>query len=253
MIGDSLRNTAALILAMLVVGLIERFLPAKKNRAPAETHLHPNIALTLLTLLTYAALGALTLIALERQSAFRVLAPLDPPPAVEAVIIFLALDLAAYAAHRAMHIVPALWRVHRVHHTDPHVDVTTAFRQHPLESLWRALFMFATATIFGAGAGIYLIYRAFSAAFAIVEHANLDLGRLFDRIISMVFVTPNFHKLHHSRTQRETDTNYGNIFSVFDRAFGSLSPPKTPAEIVYGLDDASVGDKLRLGDLLRLR
>jgi sterol desaturase/sphingolipid hydroxylase (fatty acid hydroxylase superfamily) len=155
---------------------------------------------------------------------------------VATVIAIVVLDLSFYAAHVAMHAVPALWAVHRVHHSDPVVDVTTTIRQHPLEGVIRYVFMTAFACLFGVGLAAFVIYRTWSALNGLLEHANIRVPRWLDAALSLVTTWPNMHKVHHSREVHETNTNYGNIFSWFDRLFGTYTPAARGATVVCGLD-----------------
>src|SRR6185295_12935560 len=107
------------------------------------------------------------------------------------------------------------WRFHAVHHSDPAVDVTTTIRQHPGESVIRYAFMAGCAFVLGVGPAPFAAYRAWSAVHGLLEHANVRVPRGLDSLLSLVVSTPNMHKVHHSRTTSETDSNYGNIFSLF--------------------------------------
>ena len=151
-----------------------------------------------------------------------------------------------------MHALPALWRVHRVHHADPLVDVTTTLRQHPIEGLWRFLFIMTPAWVLGVSAPTLLLYRMASALVGLTEHMDVKLLEPLDRALSWLVCTPNMHKLHHSRRPIETDSNYGNLFSLFDRVFGTFTPP-TPGRCVdYGLEGYDGAESQQLGALLRL-
>ena len=121
---------------------------------------------------------------------------------------------------------PALWRFHRVHHSDPFVDVTTSFRTHPVEIAWRHLWLFVTVWILGVPAAAVVVFRVLSAVNGIFEHANIRVRPAVDTALSWVWVTPQMHKVHHSRDQAETDTNYGNLLALPDRLFGTFVPTK---------------------------
>lgn len=231
-----------LLSAMLVLALIEAWIPF---RAPARrrTRLVPNLALTLLFLL----LNLLLTVALAALA----LAPATHPPTLVAIAGgVLLLDGAAYGVHVLLHKVPALWCLHRVHHSDRDVDVTTAFRQHPLETLLRFAFTAAPALALGLPAEAVALYRLLSGMNALLEHANLRMPRAFERIVGLAFVTPPMHKVHHSCVPVETDSNYSNIFSLFDRGFRTWRPPAHDAAVVYGLDEFA-GD-LSLAELLEV-
>jgi sterol desaturase/sphingolipid hydroxylase (fatty acid hydroxylase superfamily) len=166
--------------------------------------------------------------------------------------VIVALDCSAYLAHRALHASLVLWRFHRVHHSDPAVDVTTTIRQHPGEGLVRYAFMAAAALAVGATPGGFAIYRAWSALHGLLEHANVRTPRRLDTLFILVVTTPNMHKVHHSRTAAETNTNYGNIFSLFDRLFATFTPSARGTHVVYGLDGFDDAATQTTGGLLAL-
>jgi sterol desaturase/sphingolipid hydroxylase (fatty acid hydroxylase superfamily) len=135
-----------------------------------------------------------------------------------------------------MHRVPTFWRFHRVHHSDPVVDVTTSIRQHPGEGVIRYTFVAAFAFALGASPGAFAVYRSWSALNALLEHANVRVPPWLDSVLSLVTTWPNMHKVHHSRTATETNTNYGNIFSLFDRLFSTFTPSERGVNVSSGLD-----------------
>ena len=159
------------------------------------------------------------------------------PLYVEVVICLLLLDLVgAYLVHFIEHKVPWMWKFHVVHHSDVNVDVTTGLRHHPGETVFRILFTILGIYVSGASIGIVMLYQSISVLFAHITHANIGLPRSLDRVISYVFVTPNMHKVHHHFQLPLTDKNYGNIFSIWDRIFGTYHSVKDSKSIVYGID-----------------
>jgi sterol desaturase/sphingolipid hydroxylase (fatty acid hydroxylase superfamily) len=157
------------------------------------------------------------------------------PVMVIGSIIFL--DLwAGYFVHYLFHRYSWLWKVHSVHHCDDLVDVTTAFRQHPVESVIRISFHLSGMVLLGAPLWVLLIYLTLSTLYAQFEHANIKIPAKIDKVLQYVFVTPNMHKVHHSKYQRETDSNYSNIFSIWDRLFGTFNKRSNYSTIEYGLD-----------------
>src|SRR5207253_1714256 len=122
------------------------------------------------------------------------------------------------------------------HHSEKVVDVTTAFRQHPGETVWRILWQLAAIIIFGLPLWVVVIYLTLSALNAQFEHANIKLNSRIDGLLRLFVVTPDMHKAHHSRRQLETDTNYSNIFSFWDRLCGTYTPRTNFKELRYGLD-----------------
>ena len=208
--------------------------PSQRGRRAA------NLGLTVATLALNwglaAAAGVLALALPLREPGLMTDAGL--PPAAQIVASVVLLDFSfGYLAHRAMHWWPMLWRVHRVHHGDPFVDVTTAYRTHPLEVGWRFLFLIVPVWALGIPATAVVTYRLLSAVNAMFEHANLRLWQPLDGVVSLIWVTPNMHKVHHSRVCVETDSNYGNLFSLADRLLGTFTPTQRAAAVRYGLDD----------------
>jgi sterol desaturase/sphingolipid hydroxylase (fatty acid hydroxylase superfamily) len=249
-----LRNSGALLAAMALLSLVETLLPLARKPEWRRRHRVPNLALVALTLGLYFALnaGAVLVSVWLGAHGIGLLTGVSLPPLALVGIGIVALDASTYACHWLMHRLPSLWRAHRVHHADPLVDVTTALRQHPIEGLWRTLFVLAPAWALGIPAPAVAIYRAASALQGLGEHVNVRLWEPLDRLLRFVIVTPNLHKLHHSRRAIETDSNYGNLFSLFDRAFGTFTPP-TPGRCVdYGLDGYDDPEVQQLGALLRL-
>jgi sterol desaturase/sphingolipid hydroxylase (fatty acid hydroxylase superfamily) len=173
-------------------------------------------------------------------------------PGMTLLVALLWLDFSFYVAHLAMHKVPGFWRFHQVHHTDPAVDVTTTVRQHPGEGVIRYAFLAAFALPLGAGPGPFALYRLTSVLSGLLEHANLRLPPRLDDLLSLVVTWPNTHKIHHSRDPRYTDTNYGNLFSWWDRLFGTFTPARHGAAVAYGLDGLDDPTTQTTAGLLRL-
>ncbi|MBV9925537.1 MAG: sterol desaturase family protein [Acidobacteria bacterium] len=147
-----------------------------------------------------------------------------------------ALDFFGYWAHRMLHQSWLGWQFHRVHHSEAAVDVTTAFRQHPGETVWRMLWQLGAVVLFGLPLWVVAVYLTLSGLNAQLEHANIKLVDRLDGLLRLIVVTPNMHKAHHSRIQKETDTNYSNIFSFWDRLCGTYTPRIDFGELRYGLD-----------------
>jgi sterol desaturase/sphingolipid hydroxylase (fatty acid hydroxylase superfamily) len=238
LIMTNLSTVAAILGVMGVIAVVETVIPLHARGRWHRAHLGPNLALTLLTFFTNFFLNAaliLFLVWLEARG-FGLLRWLPVGPIAAGILGVLALDFSWYALHRTMHLVPALWRVHRVHHSDPVVDVTTTIRQHPGESLLRYAALTLVVMVLGVGLVPFAIYRVWSALNGLSEHANVRVPRWLDRAIALVAVSPDMHKVHHSRDVRETDTNYGNIFSFYDRALGTFTPTERGPTVVCGLD-----------------
>ncbi|MCI0749327.1 MAG: sterol desaturase family protein [Nevskiales bacterium] len=146
------------------------------------------------------------------------------PVAVEAVLAFLALDALIYWQHRIFHKVPAFWRLHRVHHSDLEFDATTALRFHPAEILLSMLIKMAAVALLGAPAVAVVVFEIALNGTAMFNHANLRLPPAVDRVLRLMVVTPDMHRVHHSVHRVEHDTNFGFNLPWWDRLFGSYTP-----------------------------
>jgi sterol desaturase/sphingolipid hydroxylase (fatty acid hydroxylase superfamily) len=160
---------------------------------------------------------------------------------------------AGYVVHVILHKHPLLWRLHTVHHSDDFVDVTTTFRQHPAESVIRIFFNLSGMVLLGIPSWMLLLYLVLSTINAQIEHANIRLPDKLDRILQYIIVTPNMHKVHHSKYQHETDSNYSNIFSIWDRLFNTYTSKHNYTTISYGLDFLNNNTHYTFWDLVRLR
>lgn len=156
---------------------------------------------------------------------------------LDVIISLLILDLiGAYLVHYIEHKVPWMWKFHLVHHSDMNVDVTTGLRHHPGETIFRIIFTIIGVYVSGASIGMVMLYQSLSVLFAHITHANISLPKNIDFALSYIFVTPNMHKIHHHYELPLTDSNYGNIFSLWDRFFNTLSKVNNQKSIVYGID-----------------
>ena len=154
----------------------------------------------------------------------------------EIILGVLLLDfVGAYLPHYTEHRIKPLWMIHLVHHSDPNVDTTTANRHHPLESIIRFLFTLLGVFIIGTSIGIVMLYQALSLVSTQFNHANIRLPKKLDQWISYIIVSPDMHKIHHHYRLPYTDTNFGNIFSIWDRMFGTFSNYERE-KIIYGVD-----------------
>ncbi|HOZ73683.1 MAG TPA: sterol desaturase family protein [Flavobacterium sp.] len=152
------------------------------------------------------------------------------------IVGLLLLDfIGAYLAHLAEHKTKLLWRFHLIHHTDTWIDTTSANRHHPGESVIRFAFTTLGALIVGSPMWLIFLYQSLSVVFAQFTHANISLPPNIDRMLRWVIVSPDMHKVHHHYLLPYTDSNYGNIFSIWDRIFGTYMELPN-ADIVYGVD-----------------
>lgn len=245
---------SALILLCALLWTLESVVPLYrygKNRLP---HAAPNVVLALLLVLTNLALSACTarLAAFTDRHGVSLFRLLEFSPLMTLAFGVAALDFFGYWAHRLLHMSWLGWQFHRVHHSEAAVDVTTAFRQHPGETVWRILWQLGAVVVFGLPLWVVAVYLTLSGLNAQLEHANIRLGDRVDGLLRLFVVTPNMHKAHHSRLRKETDTNYSNIFSFWDRLCGTYTPRVDFAELRYGLDGFDDAGRQSLRGLLKM-
>jgi sterol desaturase/sphingolipid hydroxylase (fatty acid hydroxylase superfamily) len=154
---------------------------------------------------------------------FGLLHVMGGPLWVALIATFAVRDFAGYLFHVLMHKVALFWRMHRVHHFDTHLDVSTSLRSHPVEFAALLFTMVPLAIAFGLDPWALAAYEIVLSMVNIYSHANLRLPQPLDRALRFLLVTPNMHCLHHSSFQTETDSNYGQVFSLWDRLFGTYS------------------------------
>ena len=168
------------------------------------------------------------------------------------VIGILLMDfIGAYIPHFIEHKVKPLWMIHLVHHTDHKVDTTTANRHHPIESIIRYLFTLMGIFVVGAPIAMVMLYQSLSVVVTQFSHANIKLPKKIDHVLSYFLVSPDMHKVHHHNVLPYTDSNYGNIFSIWDRLFGTYM--KLDREkLIYGVDTfPNEAENSNIWDLLK--
>ncbi|MFO7831359.1 MAG: sterol desaturase family protein [Desulfuromonadaceae bacterium] len=184
-----------------------------------------NGVITLLALGTAAITVSPSVDHLLGQSAepqYGLLGVLHLPVALEFGIAFVLFDWSFYWWHRANHGVPLLWRFHNVHHIDPDLDVTTAFRFHVVEIGYSAAFRAMQVLLIGPAAWMYFMYELVFISGTLFHHSNVKLPLQTERILNKVFVTPRMHGIHHSSIRNETNSDYSTVFSCWDRLHRSL-------------------------------
>lgn len=174
-------------------------------------------------------------------------------PLLAALIAFLVLDLVSYWLHRAYHHFSALWRLHRVHHCDLELDYSTTFRHHPGEVLVSLLVIYLLIATLALAPSQVIPYVIAVKAAQLLAHSNIRLNTRAESLINLLFVTPGTHQYHHSRQQPETDSNFGEVLTVWDRLFGTYTCPLcSPAPSGFGLNEFSEASDQQLGALLAM-
>ncbi len=246
---------------MILVGgltlfwLLEGTLPLFNFKYKKWKHAVPNLFFTLTTIIINFGLAFMLVKTADwvKANDFGIINWIPNLPLWAYVLLgVLLLDfIGAYLAHYVEHKVKPLWMVHLVHHTDHNVDTTTANRHHPLESVIRFAFTLIGVFVIGAPIAIVMLYQSMSLVATQFSHANIKLPKTIDKAISYVLVSPDMHKVHHHYMLPYTDSNYGNIFSIWDRLFGTFMTLDRDA-IVYGVDtfpDEEANGKI--GELLK--
>jgi sterol desaturase/sphingolipid hydroxylase (fatty acid hydroxylase superfamily) len=230
---------AILVGGLLLFWAIEGAIPLltmhyKKNKA---RHAAVNLGFTVIHLIIHTALAVLIVMLADwcAKESFGLVYWLKANVLFTIIIAVLALDFSSWLVHLVMHKSKFLWRFHLVHHTDNNVDVTTGLRHHPGDSILRGIFFMLL--IFFSGAPMYgvMIYQTLLVLATAFTHANMKLPRWLDVSLSYFFVSPDMHKVHHHWKQPFTDSNYGAVFSIWDRLLGTLKKLDVK-EIRYGLD-----------------
>ena len=235
----SLHRSLILVGGITFFWLLEGVLPLYKFNYKKWKHAIPNFFFTITTIVINFALAFLLLYSADSVKAndFGIINWLpDMPLWLYVVLGVLFLDFfGAYLAHYVEHKVKPLWMIHLVHHTDHKVDTTTANRHHPFESVIRFAFTLFGVFIVGTPIGIVMLYQSLSLVATQFTHANIKLPKKVDNLLSYIIVSPDMHKVHHHYVLPYTDSNYGNIFSIWDRLFGTFMTLDRD-KLIYGVD-----------------
>jgi len=234
--------------------LLEGLLPLRKLSYKKWQHALSNFFFTLTSIVVNFSLAFLLLFTADwvHANQFGLLHLIEMPFWLFVVLGVMLLDfIGAYLAHWTEHQIKPLWMVHLVHHSDHHVDTTTANRHHPLESVVRFMFTLLGVFVLGTPIGIVMLYQSLSVVLSQFNHANITLPKTLDVVLSYIIVTPHMHKVHHHYVLPYTDSNYGNIFAIWDRILGTYKN-LSANKIVYGVDVFPNEDEnSRVGSLLK--
>jgi len=208
----------------VTMAIWELIVPRRRLRASKGLRWFANLGIMILSTLVVrvifptAAVG-MALVAAERG--WGLLNNLDLAPAVSIALAILILDFAIYLQHVMFHAVPALWRLHMVHHADIDFDVTTGLRFHPFEIVLSMLIKLAAVAVLGPPAVAVIIFEVVLNATAIFNHGNVQVPTMVDRVLRWIVVTPDMHRVHHSVKPLETNSNFGFNLPWWDRLLGT--------------------------------
>jgi sterol desaturase/sphingolipid hydroxylase (fatty acid hydroxylase superfamily) len=242
---------------LAIMALLEAMFPRRQRRFGRLVRWPGNFMImflnTLLVRLLFpAAAVGFALLMTEQQTGL--LNKLELPAPVAVIAGMLALDLAIYIQHVVFHRIPLLWRIHRMHHTDLDLDVTSGARFHPIEIFLSMLIKLAVIWLTGAPAIAVLLFEVLLNAGAMFNHANLRIPIGIDRVLRLLIVTPDMHRIHHSVLRDETDSNFGFNLSWWDRMFGTYikEPQSGQTDMTLGLPDKQSINVERIDEMLRL-
>jgi sterol desaturase/sphingolipid hydroxylase (fatty acid hydroxylase superfamily) len=232
---------AAFVGLFVLFGLIEAWVPGVPHTPDRGRRWPTNFGLTAINISLVPIIPVSAVLAASWAEAHQIglLNLLRAPEWIAALCTLVISSLAGYLVHVVMHKVPLLWRLHRVHHLDTHLDISTTLRHHPGELVVSVLVMVLVALVFGLSPWVILLYEVTEGVVALISHANVRLPPRVDALIRSVLVTPNIHSLHHSSFQPETDSNYGTVLTVWDRLFGTFTraPLRGGETIQIGLEE----------------
>jgi sterol desaturase/sphingolipid hydroxylase (fatty acid hydroxylase superfamily) len=224
-----IRLAFALLLLLLLLGLERRW----PWRAPLATPRRSNnLGLAVIDAALLRALAGIAPVAVASFAAGHGLGlfnSIEIPIWLEVLLLLLALDALVWWQHRWLHLSPLLWRLHRVHHSDELLDATSALRFHPAEIgaslLWKSLWVL----LLGAAPVAVVVFEVLLNAAALITHANIAVPPRWEHWLGYVFITPGVHRVHHSVAYADNHSNFGTLFSLWDRLAGSYRPPAEAA------------------------
>lgn len=252
---DSLIRLSVFVGILLVLMAWETIAPRRQLLHSRTSRWTNNIALSLITtLLLRFSIGGIAystaLMATEMH--YGVLNWLAMPSWLSILIALVLLDLAIFGQHVASHRWPLLWRLHKVHHTDQDLDVTSAVRFHPVEIILSLVYKVIVIGLLGAPAIAVLVFELILSTSALFNHSNIAIPAKWDLMLRWFVVTPDMHRIHHSTRQQETDSNFSSSISVWDRLFSTytVQPELGQKKMCIGLSEYPDSDGVTLKKLL---
>jgi sterol desaturase/sphingolipid hydroxylase (fatty acid hydroxylase superfamily) len=229
------------IAVMVLVGLlfvIERFVALRPSSRPLWGRLLVNVGMSVLAFTVAMAVvrpAAFTALQWAADTPFGLLHIVPMPVTAQFVLSFLFMDLTFYWWHVANHRVPFLWRFHNVHHLDPDLDVSTAFRFHGGEVAFSAGFRLVQVSAIGLSAWMFAVYELVFQLNTAFHHSNVRLPIRIERLLNLILVTPRMHGIHHSQVRDEANSNYSAVFSWWDRLHRTLGLNIPQSDLAIGV------------------
>src|SRR6266850_6994774 len=238
--GD-LKALAPILVVVALFALLlalERLFPLRQGAGSLLGRLLINLAVSALTFVAAVTLvqpAAQWTLRWSNNRPFGLVHLLPLPGWLEFMVSFILMDLAFYYWHLANHRAPFLWRFHNVHHTDPELDVSTAFRFHFGEIALSSVFGMIQISLIGISPWAFAVYQLAFQSEVLFHHSNLRLPIRLERLLNKVVVTPRMHGIHHSQVHRENNSNFGTVFTWWDRLHRTLGLNIAQSEIVVGI------------------
>jgi sterol desaturase/sphingolipid hydroxylase (fatty acid hydroxylase superfamily) len=254
--GDSLIRLGVFAGVFVAMALIELIWPKRSLIASKGRRWLTNVGISVTAALVLRLMAALAVPVAAIAAAFYaqengigLLNAVAWPEWVKIVIALVVLDLAIWAQHLASHKIPILWRLHRVHHADRDIDVTTAVRFHPVEIALSMLWKIVVVVPLGAPPLAVFLFEVILNGCAMFNHANIAMPSWLDRVLRLFVVTPDMHRVHHSVLGREHNSNYGFNLSLWDRVFRTYTaqPEGGHQGMTIGLTPYQSEDPTRFG------
>lgn len=252
---DTLTRLIITISVFSCFASLELHYPNRSAQTDKSKRWTANIGIFIVTLLLIGlpiGVFSIGLIAYSDSRGWGLMGLLDLPYWVKAIIGFLALDALLYFQHRLSHSLPILWRLHRVHHADTEMDVTTANRIHPLETCWLIFLRTIFCILLGVPLLALELYLITLSVISIFNHTNVRLATKAEKWISKLLVTPLMHETHHSDEVQDFDTNFSFVFSFWDRYFGTFKERSAAkdSQITFGINQFREKNEISVGKLL---
>ena len=222
MLDDTQLRLTIFIGVLVIMAILEAVLPKRERQQARSQRWTTNLSIVVINSIVLKLLGPISAIitaeyALTHNWGLIALSPIPLPLYVEVIIGVILLDFAIYIQHVASHRIPILWRLHKVHHADRDIDVTTGIRFHPIEAVLSMAYKCGVIILLGPITLAVIIFEILLNASAMFNHANVRLPQSMDRVLRTFMVTPDFHRVHHSVLEKETNSNYGFFLSIWDR------------------------------------
>lgn len=236
---ETLNNlTPVLIIGSLALFMtVEKYLPYFEHGIGRGRQRWNNIGMIAIAFIINAVVGSMIAIPIiwSQENNFGLMHRFLGQSVIAIIIGIFLIDLTAYILHVIMHKVPILWKIHRIHHADTEMDSTSSLRLHPFELMLQLAVQAVLLPLLGVSIASFIFYFTLALPWFVLNHSNVKFPGWFERIGSLLMSTPDWHRVHHSSFQPQTDSHYGCLFSIWDRLFGTGGKVNVE-NIQFGLD-----------------